>query len=77
MPTEGLSVVLALLGISLVGGGLYWSLGLRVQVRRRGGGSMSVAVDIAVRKAIHPTELTESTESTGTCPERDGEQRER
>jgi hypothetical protein len=74
MPTEGLSVVLALFGISLVGGGLYWSLRLRVQVRRRGGGSMSVAVDVNVRQTTRPTELTEST---GTRPARDSERHER
>lgn len=47
MPTEALSVALTVLGGSLVFGGIWWSIRLRLRIHTRGGRSFSVSFDVA------------------------------
>jgi hypothetical protein len=56
MPTDGLSVALTLLGGSLVFGGLWSSIRVRLHVRTRAGRSLSVKVDVATKRSTAPGE---------------------
>lgn len=51
MPTDGLSVALAVLGGSLVFGGLWWSIRLRLHICTWAGGSLSVSIDVTTKRS--------------------------
>jgi hypothetical protein len=64
MPTDELSVALAVLGGSLLFGGLWWSIRLRLHVRTRAGRSLSLSVDVATTRSP-----TSGDRSVGDAPE--------